>query len=73
VTFSILTKYISGQRCGHCQGCQGQVNQKCQATCKKMPDRFKKCQTSWKRPNAVGFDITRWIMAKTQWCSWIRL
>jgi len=25
-----------------------------------MPNRFKKCQTSWNRPNAVGFDVSWW-------------
>jgi len=44
------------------QGCQVQVNKKCQTTCKKMPNRFKKCQTSWNRLNPVGFDITRWVI-----------
>ena len=43
------------------QGCQLQVNKKCQTTCKKMPNRYKKRQSSWNRPNAVGFDISRWI------------
>jgi len=27
----------------------------------KMPNQFEKCQTSWNRPNAAGFDISRWI------------
>ena len=44
------------------QGCQVQVNKKCEAACKKMSNRFKKCQTSWNRPNAVGFNISRWII-----------
>ena len=28
----------------------------------KMPNHFKKCQTSWNRPNAVDFDITMWVI-----------
>jgi len=47
---------------GRGQGCQVQVNKKCQTTCKKMPNRFKKCQTSWNRPNALGFDISTRII-----------
>ena len=45
-----------------CQGCHAQVHKKCQTTCKKMPNRFKKWQTSWIRPKTVGFDISRWII-----------
>jgi len=29
---------------------------------KKMPNRFKKCQTSWSRLNAIGFDMTRLVI-----------
>jgi len=42
-------------------GFQVQVNKKCQTTFKKMPNRFKKFETSWNTSNAVGFDIFRWI------------
>ena len=45
-------------------GLPGPSLKKCQTACKKMPNRFKKCQTSWNRLNAVGFDITRWVICQ---------
>ena len=43
-------------------GLPGPSEQKCQTTCKKMPTRFIKRQTSRNRLNAIGFDITRRVI-----------
>jgi len=67
LTYTRMNKMILLPVTGHCTcypgaaettaGFQVHVDKKCQIAHQKMPNSFKKCQTSWNRPMAVSFEL----------------